>query len=390
MAERAGLREGFTTGTAAAAAAKAATLVLFGRPADTFPALMDVPLPGTGRLTVPVAEATVRPDGHVRAVTVKDGGDDPDVTHMARIGCTVSLDDALSAGEVGIEGGAGVGRVTLPGLPVPVGRPAINPGPMAQIRAAVIEALPEPPPARGVSVIVDVEDGEGLAGRTMNPRLGIVGGVSILGTSGIVRPFSHESWRAAIAEALDVARAMGARHVVLSTGRRSERAARRLLPGLADQAFVQMADYFSFSLSQAALRGFEEITLCAYPGKLVKMGMGLSNTHADIEATDFQRLATWCREAGLPSDLAGAVAKANTVRHAFGLVRPHPRFPALAALLVQKALVHAGSFTTAALGLIALDFDDSLLPPEAQTRGPDLEGRLGRGKFLGKEGVPGD
>jgi cobalt-precorrin-5B (C1)-methyltransferase len=360
MAERAALREGFTTGTAAAAAAKAATRVLFGRLAASFPAVMDVPLPDGGRLAVTVAEVRVLAGGGVRAVTVKDGGDDPAVTHGARSGSTGVRDPGLPAGEIRIDGGPGVGRVTLPGLPVAVGGPAINPGPMAQIRASVVEARPAGLGC-GLSVIVDVEDGEALARRTMNPRLGIVGGVSILGTSGIVRPFSHESWQAAIAEALDVARAMGVRHVVLTTGRRSERAARRLLPGLPDQAFVQMADYFAFSLSQASLRGFGEITLCAYPGKLVKMGMGFSNTHANIEATNFQQLATWCREAGLPPDLVDMVAVANTVRHAFDLVRSHPRFAALTALISAKVLAHAASLATAAVHLIALDYEEGLL-----------------------------
>lgn len=362
MAERAALREGFTTGTAASAAAKAAIQVLFGRSAASFPAFVDVPLPDGGRLSVTVDEARVLGNGGVRAVTVKDAGDDPDVTHKARIGCTVARDPGLPDGEIRVDGGPGVGRVTLPGLPVAVGRAAINPAPMAQIRAAAAEALPLPP-VGGVRVVVDVEDGGNLARRTMNPRLGIVGGVSILGTSGIVRPFSHEAWQAAIAEALDVARATGCSRVVLATGRRSEKAARRLRPDLPEPAFVEMADFFGFALSRAALRGFEEITLCAYPGKLVKMAMGLSNTHAAVTATDMGRLARWCREAGISPDLGAAVAVANTVRHAFDLVRGHPGFSSLTALVRRKVLVNARSFTgDAALGLIALDFDDLPLP----------------------------
>lgn len=362
MAERAGLREGFTTGTAASAAAKAAIQVLSGRPAASFPAVVDVPLPDGGRLAVTVAEARVLENGGVRAVTVKDGGDDPDVTHGARIGCTVSRDPGLPDGDIRIDGGPGVGRVTLPGLPVAVGRAAINPAPMAQIRAAAAEALPLPPRG-GLRVVVDVEDGGNLARRTMNPRLGIVGGVSILGTSGIVRPFSHEAWQAAIAEALDVARAAGCSQVVLSTGRRSEKAARRLSPGLPELAFVQMADYFGFALSRAVAAGFSELTLCAYPGKLVKMAMGLSNTHAAVTTTDMGRLADWCREAGIPPDLGAAVAGANTVRHALDLVRGHPGFSSLTTLVRRKVLAQARSFTgDAALRLIALDFDDRPLP----------------------------
>ncbi|MDQ7830165.1 MAG: cobalt-precorrin-5B (C(1))-methyltransferase CbiD [Desulfovibrionaceae bacterium] len=301
----------------------------------------------------------------VRAVTVKDGGDDPDVTHQARIGCTVWFDASLPPGDIRITGGPGVGVVTLPGLPVDVGRPAINPGPLAQIRAALAEALAMAghAPGHGLTAVVDVEDGEALATRTMNPRLGIVGGVSILGTSGIVKPFSHEAWKGAVSEALDVARAMGVVHVGLSTGRRSEKALRRALPQLPEQAFVQIADFFGFSLEAAAGRGFSAVTLCAYPGKLVKMAMGLANTHAHLTDTDFAALADWCRQAGIAADVCAAVATANTVRHALELTRNDPAFPGLPRLLVRKALAQARIFAGPGprLDVAALDYDDRAL-----------------------------
>lgn len=364
MPENAPLRNGFTTGSAAAAAAKAATLVLRGLPPGGDPPWpLSIPLPGGGRLTVPVADITPLPDGRVRAVSVKDGGDDPDVTHKARIGATVGPAAELPAGELRIEGGPGVGTVTLPGLPTPVGRPAINPGPLAQIRAAVDEALAQAGPERlprGLVAVIDVEDGQRLAARTMNPRLGIVGGVSILGTSGVVRPFSHEAWQGAVAESLDVARALGIGHVGLSTGRRSEKALAAVLAHLPPQAFVQIADFFAFSLEAAAARGFPAVTLCAYPGKLVKMAMGLPNTHAHLTETDFSALAGWCREAGLTPGTCAAVASANTVRHAFELARSDPAFAALPGRLVRKALDCARSVTGPgpALSFLALDFDD--------------------------------
>ncbi|QLA14532.1 cobalamin biosynthesis protein CbiD [Desulfolutivibrio sulfodismutans DSM 3696] len=372
---------------------------------------MDIPLPDGARLTVPVYEVADAPDAtttpgtpdatntpdtpktpdaptletptpdaevatpgtgtppaaarRVRAVTVKDGGDDPDVTHQARIGCTVAFDASLPPGDIRITGGHGVGVVTLPGLPVAVGRPAINPGPLAQIRAALAEALAMAgqTPAHGLTAVVDVEDGEALAARTMNPRLGIVGGVSILGTSGIVKPFSHEAWKGAVREALDVARALGVAHVGLSTGRRSEKALRRTLPQLPEQAFVQIADFFGFSLEEAAGRGFAAVTLCAYPGKLVKMAMGLRNTHAHLTDTDFTALADWCRQAGIAGTICAAVATANTVRHAFELARDDPAFPELPRLLAQKALAQARTFAGPGprLDVVALDYDDRAL-----------------------------
>ena len=385
MPERPPLRSGFTTGSAASASAKAAALALLGLLPAQRPCPVDIPLPDGSRLTVPVAEVadlpptpgtqdmpgtpgtgTVPAAGRlVRAVTMKDAGDDPDVTHQARIGCTVGFDAALPPGEVRIEGGPGVVVVTLPGLPVAVGCPAINPGPLAQIRAALAEAvgMAGKMPGHGLTAIIDVEDGEALAARTMNPRLGIVGGVSILGTSGIVRPLSHEAWKGAVSEALDVARAMGIAHVGLSTGRRSEKSLRRKLPQLPGQAFVQIADFFAFSLEAAAGRGFSAVTLCAYPGKLVKMAMGLGNTHAHLTATDFAALAGWCRQAGIAGTACAAVAAANTVRHAFALVRDDPAFPGLPRLLVRTALARARDFAGPGprLEFLALDFDDSPL-----------------------------
>ncbi|MEF3698824.1 cobalt-precorrin-5B (C(1))-methyltransferase CbiD [Desulfolutivibrio sp.] len=379
MPDRPPLRSGFTTGSAASASAKAAALALLGLLPDTRLCPMDIPLPDGARLTVPVGEVADTPDTpdmgvaapgtgtppaagrRVRAVTVKDGGDDPDVTHKARIGCTVGFDASLPPGDIRIAGGPGVGVVTLPGLPVAVGLPAINPGPLAQIRAALAEALDMAgqTPAHGLSAVVDVEDGEALAARTMNPRLGIVGGVSILGTSGIVKPFSHEAWKGAVREALDVARAMGLDHVGLSTGRRSEKALRRTLPRLPEQAFVQIADFFGYSL-EAAGRGFAAVTLCAYPGKLVKMAMGLGNTHAHLTDTDFAALADWCRQAGIAADVCAAVATANTVRHAFELARDDPAFPGLPRQLVHKALTQARTFAGPGprLEFLALDYDD--------------------------------
>ncbi len=420
MPDRPPLRSGFTTGSAASASAKAAALELLGLVPDAPPCPVDIPLPDGARLTVLVDEVADAPDAtttpgtpdaantpdtpktpdaptpetptpdtpktpdapdaavappvtvtppaaarRVRAVTVKDGGDDPDVTHQARIGCTVWFDASLPPGEVRIAGGPGVGVVTLPGLPVAVGRPAINPGPLAQIRAALAEALAlaGQTPAHGLAAVVDVEDGEALAARTMNPRLGIVGGVSILGTSGIVKPFSHEAWKGAVSEALDVARAMGVVHVGLSTGRRSEKALRRALPQLPEQAFVQIADFFGFSLEAAAGRGFAAVTLCAYPGKLVKMAMGLANTHAHLTDTDFAALADWCRQAGIAGTTCAAVAAANTVRHALELVRGDPAFPGLPRLLVRKALDQARGFAGPGprLDVVALDYDDRAL-----------------------------
>lgn len=358
------LREGFTTGTAASGAAKAAALLLLtGRAPDA----VDVPLPGGGRMTLSVAEATLD-DGTAFAGVVKDGGDDPDVTHGALIGCLVAA--APGAGVVTIDGGEGVGRVTLQGLPVPVGQAAINPAPRAQIAAAVAEAATLAGYDGGLAAVVTVAGGEALARKTLNPRLGIVGGISILGVSGIVRPFSHQAWEASIAEALDVARALGHRVVGFSTGRRSEALLRGAMPELPETACVQAADCFAFALEAAAGRGFDRIVWAAFGGKLVKMAQGLANTHAHRGDTDFSALAGWCRAAGWPEELARAAGSANTARHAFEMAPTPAAKTALAGVLAEAALGHMRRFAgdKPGLTLLVFDFDGALLVDKGTRR----------------------
>lgn len=349
------LREGFTTGTAASGAAKAAALLLLtGRAPDT----VDVPLPGGGRMALAVAVAERR-DGAAFAGVVKDGGDDPDVTHGAMIGCLVSHAPGAGPGGVAVDGGEGVGRVTLPGLPVAVGQAAINPAPRAQIAAAVAEAARSAGYAGGLSAVVSVAGGEALARKTLNPRLGIVGGISILGVSGIVRPFSHQAWEASIAEALDVARALGHPAVGFSTGRRSEALLRRARPDLPETACVQAADCFAFAQAQAAGRGFQEVVWAVFVGKLVKMAQGLPNTHAHRGDTDFSALSGWCAAAGWSGPLAGQAARANTARHAFEMAATPQDKAALAEVLAGEALLHMRRFagTGPRLTLLVFDFD---------------------------------
>lgn len=337
---KAPLREGFTTGTAAAAAAKAAALFLA---TWTCPASVDVPLPGGGRLGVPVARCTPEGPG-ARGVVVKDAGDDPDVTNRSEIHALVSQESGLTDGEILLEGGRGIGKATLPGLPVAVGDWAINPGPREQIKAAVREALEDSGLGAGARVVVEIPDGEALAARTMNPRLGIVGGLSILGTSGIVRPYSHASWLASIAQALDVARAAGLTEIVFSTGRRTERLWRAAHPGTPELGLIQAADFFAEACRAAARRGFARITWSVFFGKLVKQAQGLSSTHARDGAVDFARLAAACRSAGVDAKLLPQVQAANTARQVLDLLARDPARRPLAALLAVEARRAAQGF----------------------------------------------
>src|SRR5437764_7421137 len=243
-----GRREGFTTGTAAAAAARAACLVLLDR---GWPETVAVRLPVGRVLEIPVN--TLEWTGQeASAGVVKDAGDDPDVTHGAEIFATVRR---VSEPGIHLRGGVGVGVVTQRGLELPVGSPAINPVPQRMIRQAVAEVLGSEQPDPGVEVTISVPNGEELARRTFNGRIGIVGGISILGTTGIVRALSTAAWRASVLQAIDVAAANSVRHIVLSTGGRTERFARQLYPQLSELAFVEMGIFTGASLQRAAERG---------------------------------------------------------------------------------------------------------------------------------------
>ncbi|MGE4292044.1 MAG: cobalt-precorrin-5B (C(1))-methyltransferase CbiD [Desulfovibrio sp.] len=366
------LRQGFTTGTAAAAAAKAALLLLLtGRSV----AEVDTPLPlgaahptasgmetGRTRMTIPVARCLREADG-ARAVVVKDAGDDPDVTHGAEIQVFARFAEASGPLRVNLDGGRGVGRVTLPGLAVPVGLAAINPGPREQIESAVREALH----GRGgvATVLVEVPEGAKLAQKTLNPRLGIQGGISILGTHGIVRPFSHDAWAASVTQALNVARAEGHDLAVFTTGRKSERLYLDRFPQTPERCLVQAADFFGHACRTAAGLGFRRIGWSLFFGKLVKQAQGFENTHARSAEIDFRLLADWCAQAGATPGLAREAATANTARQVLGLFQSGGESAALRRLLANLAIRTAeqvGQFAPQAEVHFAIfDFNGSTL-----------------------------
>lgn len=357
------LRVGFSTGTAAAAAAKAALgLLLEGRP----PGAVLVDLPDGGRLNIAVHEVRQLSAGVAEAAVIKDGGDDPDVTHRAEVRARVAVLSGPGKGsEVILQGGSGVGRVTKPGLPVAVGQPAINPVPRRMIR----EALEEVWRSRGLDpadmrleVEISVPRGELMAQRTMNPRLGIVGGISILGTHGLVKPFSHEGYTGAIESALSVAAAAGLRQVVLTTGGKSEKLARASNPELPEQAFIQIADFFAHALREAVKAGMENIGLVCFFGKAVKQAMGLAYTHAHQAPLDHERLAGWFSRAGAGPELVEQVRGANTARHVLEMLDQAGRLD-LVRLVGERQLDSARGFAGPGTALWSriMDFSGSLL-----------------------------
>lgn len=332
------LREGLSTGTTAAGAALAALQLLL---AGTAPDTVLVPLPPFERTKSFFPKAkTCRPMNVARAGygaapgvcglpqcaayagIVKDGGDDPDVTNGAIIYATIFSQESRPGlwplpwhdDFITIRGGPGIGKATRPGLPVPVGEAAINPVPRQQIRMALgsmfLNLAGEarcPPP---YTLVLSVPDGEEIAKNTLNPRLGIIGGISILGTQGTVRPYSHAAWTESLKKEISVAQASGSDAICLGTGRRSERCLQNLYPDLPAPCFIQVGDSAGFALKYSAAAGFKHLVWGCFFGKLLKLAQGLKYTHASAGSPDFALLARICGKHGL--SCRGFMEKANT------------------------------------------------------------------------------
>jgi cobalt-precorrin-5B (C1)-methyltransferase len=298
------LRTGFTTGACSAAAARAAAELL-----DTgeLPATVDITFPDGKPRRFQVDSGSAEPP---TAVVIKDAGDDPDVTHGARLTASVT---PRSDGEVVLHGGEGVGRVTKPGLGLEVGGPAINPVPRQMITQAVREVLGE----RGADVTITVPGGEKMARKTTNRRLGIFGGISILGTTGIVRPFSTASWRSSVEQAVSVLAAQDGRIAVLSTGGRTERVAMRLLPDEPEVAFIEVGDFTGAAVRQAVEHGLDEMVFVGMIGKLTKLASGVVMTHYTRSKVDTGLLGRLTAEFGGSAGDIAEVEEAATARRAY-------------------------------------------------------------------------
>ena len=297
-----GLRLGWTTGTCASAAAKAAATGLFkGNP----PNVIDVGLPDGSRHWFEVESS-----GATRAIVVKDAGDDPDCTNGARITAKVAMGRADQ--DTRFFAGPGVGTVTKPGLGLPVGAPSITPVPERMIREALLEVTTEP-----LMVTLSVPDGEAMAAHTTNARLGIVGGISILGTTGVVKPYSTAAWRASIVQQIDVAAAQGEQVVVLATGSRTERLAMQLYLDLDDICFIEVGDYSGTALRKAATMGFVHAILVGMAGKITKLASGTMMTHFRRSKVDGKLLAAVARSVGAPKEVVAAATATATARHFF-------------------------------------------------------------------------
>jgi cobalt-precorrin-5B (C1)-methyltransferase len=304
------LRRGWTTGTCAAAAAKAAYAALV---TGAFPDPVEVTLPRGERPAFALATAR-RGESSATAGIVKDAGDDPDVTHGAQVLATVRA-GAMGAG-VAFRAGEGVGTVTRPGLPIPPGEPAINPVPRRMITQAIAEVAAATGASGDVIVEIAIPGGEALAARTMNGRLGIVGGLSILGTTGIVVPYSCSAWIHSIRSGIDVARALGVGHVAGATGAASE-AAVQALHGLPETALIDMGDFAGGMLKYLRAHPVPRVTIAGGVAKMTKLAQGLLDLHSGRGGVDLGALAAMARAAGGTVDLAARIVAANTTAEAF-------------------------------------------------------------------------
>ncbi len=312
--EKRKLRTGYTTGSSATAASKAALLSIIDQKKIEN---VDILLPKRSYVQIPIYSCKFESDKAVCSV-IKNGGDDPDVTHGAEIITELSFTDKKN--EIEIEGGEGVGIVTKPGLGLEINKPAINPVPKKMIIENIRETGKEILSEKGIRVVISVPKGKELGPKTDNPRLGIVNGISILGTSGIVIPFSTAAYAASIRQNLDVAIAAGNHKVVLTTGGRSEDFAKKMVD-LPDHCFVQIGDFSGYAIQQCGRKDINRAYVVGFIGKLAKMAAGVKQTHVKGSKVDMSFLAELALKCNANENIIQQIKKANTARHVSEIIQ---------------------------------------------------------------------
>ena len=302
------LRTGFTTGSCATASSKACVLSIINQKKIE---QTDIILPKRSKLDIQINSCEFTENSATCSV-IKDGGDDPDVTHGAEIFVYVELTNNI--GKIEIDGGEGVGRVTKPGLGLEIGSAAINPTPKKMILENVTEISKEILEKNGIMIKVSVPNGKELGPKTDNPRIGIMGGISILGTSGIVIPYSTASFAAAIRQQIAVVSSMNDDNVVLTTGGRSEDFARAIIE-LPDHSFIQMGDFSGYTIKQCAKQGLKKAYVAGFIGKLAKMAAGVKQTHVKGGKVDMKFLSELAKRCDAKSDTISKILGANTARN---------------------------------------------------------------------------
>lgn len=355
------LRTGYTTGSCAAAAAKAAALALLtGSPVPE----VTIHLPVGKYVTFPVHRCEWVDDEKVLCSVIKDGGDDPDVTHGAEICVTVSR----APEQVGLRivGGPGVGTVTRPGTGIEVGEPAVTRVPRRMMAESVSEAARSQglDPETGFIAQVSVPNGEEIAKKTTNARLGVLGGISILGSTGVVQPFSTAAWRASVHLAIDVAATNGLSHLVLSTGTRSEEFARNHLD-LPDMAYVEAGIFSGPAMKRCVMREVKRATHVGMVGKLSKMAMGYFVTHVAGNKVDTGFLASLAAQCGASPEIQEEMRQASSARHVQEIAQANNVlgiFPLMCRMVCDESRKLLGQDADALIiDTMCFDFDGALL-----------------------------
>jgi len=349
------LRKGFTTGTCAAASSKAAILSIIKQKKIEN---VDVTLPRGDSITLKIEKCEFEKKW-AKCSVIKDAGDDPDVTHGAEI--VVDLFLTEHSNQIEIDSGEGVGIVTKPGLGLEINKPAINPVPKQMIKENLEQVANVVLKKNGIKVVISVPKGKELALKTDNPRLGIVNGISILGTSGIVIPFSTASFAASIRQNLDVAIAMGNNSVILTTGGRSEEFSKKIVD-LPDHCFVQMGDFSGFTIQQCAKKEIKKAYVVGFIGKLSKMAAGVKQTHVKGSKVDMNFLAELAKSCNANEQLVDCIKKANSARHVLEIIKEH-NLDEFFKKICEKVYEHMrnNSEKKVLLEVILFDFDGKIL-----------------------------
>ena len=349
------LRTGFTTGTAAAASSKAAILSIINqKKIDS----VKITLPKNNKIEIKINSCEFS-NLIAKCSVIKDGGDDPDVTHGAKILVELSLTSELN--KIEIDGGEGVGIVTKPGLGLEINKAAINPTPKKMITENIREVADDILKNNGIKIVISVPNGKELAKKTDNPRLGIVGGISILGTTGIVIPYSTASFAASVRQNLDVSLAMGNDIVVLTTGGRSEDFSKKIVD-LPEHSFVQMGDFAGYTIQQCAKKGIKKAYVAGFIGKLAKMAAGVKQTHVKGSKVDTNFLSELAKSCKANENVINQIKMANSARHVQDIINENhvDGFFDLVCSKVYKQM-RKHSEEKVPIEVILFDFDGSVL-----------------------------
>ena len=358
------MKSGLTTGTCAAVAAKAALLALKGQKPD----LIEVRNPQGQILAMNIIDFGVTSESEAWAKVIKDGGDDPDITHGAEIIVQV----CLGGSEIRLIGGAGVGKVTKKGLQIPVGEAAINPVPRQMIRWAIEEVLEK---GQGVEVVVIVPEGEKLAQKTLNPRLGIEGGISILGTTGIVRPMSEEAFKDSLLPHLDIIRANHLETVVLVPGGMGEKSAEKI--GCSSEMVAQMSNFVGYMLQKCVERKFKEVILFGHIGKLAKVAAGTFHTHNKMGDGRREVIAALAAQAGATQKMISLLLDANTAEETLGLLDQEGLLEKVTVAVAERASKRSEEYVFGELrvGIVLTTLSGEIVSYDSNAA--EIGGRLG-------------